>query len=560
MANSRAHLVALHRGSRGQATTLVRRLETIAENDGMDDVHKLHQLEAKHQVLRERYRTIEDLDQQIYALTQAEALEVGMTAVDGVKTVYQDAISLYQHNINLLRRAVEAANPDLRPAAPAQPQHLQVNVPARASNRPKITLPRFDGEILRWQPFWQAFQAEIDSDGALANINKFNYLVGQLEPNVLITVAGLTPSNENYPVLVNLLTERFGSIPKIKAAYMRALYNIPKPEGHLKGLRHFYDSLESYVRGLEALGKAPDTYNDLLVCILLDKLPGEIRKNMARQHDQDEWTLEQLRKALRGEIRVMEAGQSSVHHHQQPSSSNDKNQQQQYRGGKQTANFFSGTTKQIKRFPCVFCGGDHAVTQCPEVTSIEERKKIVANKKLCFNCFSPKHHNKECQSPSTCRVCGSRHHTSLHQGTAKTNAALTVATTVSGVHCQATTLHSTVCDIYPFVFLKTAIFNAKSPNGEERVHSLFDEGAQRTWMTRKLAKRLGLRAKSKELLILSGFANAPTAPSYFDIVEIVIIDIDRQLSTVRAVVIDFLVNPLEDGYRKALQELPYLKI
>ena len=100
-----------------------------------------------------------------------------MTAVDGVNTVYQDAISLYQHNINLLRRAVEAANPDLRPAAPAQPQHLQVNVPARASNRPKITLPRFDGEILRWQPFWQAFQAEIDSDDAFANINKFNYLV-----------------------------------------------------------------------------------------------------------------------------------------------------------------------------------------------------------------------------------------------------------------------------------------------------------------------------------------------------------------------------------------------
>ena len=109
MANNRAHLVALRGGSRGQATTLVRRLETIAENEDMDDVHKLHELETKHQALRERYRTIEDLDQQIYALTQVEALEVEMTAVDVVNTVYQDALSLYQHNINLLRRAVEAA-------------------------------------------------------------------------------------------------------------------------------------------------------------------------------------------------------------------------------------------------------------------------------------------------------------------------------------------------------------------------------------------------------------------------------------------------------------------
>ena len=211
-----------------------------------------------------------------------------MTAVDVVNTVYQNAISLYQHDINVLRRAVEAANPDLRPAEPAQPPHQQINVPARASNRPKITLPRFDGEILRWQPFWKAFQAEIDSDDALANIKKFNYLMVQLESNVLITVAGLTPYNENYPVLVNLLKERFGSTAKITAAYMRALYTLSRPEGNLKSLRLFYDSLTSYVRGLEALGKAPETYGNLLVCILLDKLPGDVRKNVARKHDQDE--------------------------------------------------------------------------------------------------------------------------------------------------------------------------------------------------------------------------------------------------------------------------------
>jgi hypothetical protein len=281
-----------------------------------------------------------------------------------------------------MRRAIEAADPYRRRndgAAPGQ----QVIVPARATSRPKITLPRLNGEILQWRQFWKAFQAEIHSDVTLANINKFNYLVGQLEPNVLGTVAGLTPSNEYYPVLVNLLTERFGSIPKITAAYMRALYTLSKPEGHLKSLHLFYDYFESYVRGLEALGKAPDTYGDLLVCILLDKLPIEIRKNVARQHDQKEWTLEQLRKALRGEIRVMEASQSSFLPHQQQSSSRN---QQQYHGGKQTVNLFSG--QSIKRYPCVFCSGAHAATQCQQVTSIEERKKIIGNKKI-LQLFQP---------------------------------------------------------------------------------------------------------------------------------------------------------------------------
>ncbi len=55
---------------------------------------------------------------------------------------------------------------------------------------------------------------------------------------------------------------------------MRALYNLQKPEANLKGLRGFYDQIESYVRVLESLENPPDTYGDLLVCILLDKLPG----------------------------------------------------------------------------------------------------------------------------------------------------------------------------------------------------------------------------------------------------------------------------------------------
>ncbi|EFX64606.1 hypothetical protein DAPPUDRAFT_118028 [Daphnia pulex] len=181
MAN-RAHLVSLRGGSRGQATTLVRRLEAVFANAELDAIHKLHELVTKHQALYERYQIIEDLDQQIYALTQADALEAYIAAVDEVNIVYQDALSLYQHRINVIRREIEAADPDRRrndAAAPGQqgnvPAH-QVIVPARATSRPKITLPRFNGEILQWRQFWQAFQAEIHSDDTLANINKFNTL------------------------------------------------------------------------------------------------------------------------------------------------------------------------------------------------------------------------------------------------------------------------------------------------------------------------------------------------------------------------------------------------
>ena len=60
MAN-RAHLVSLRGGSRGQATLLIRRLDTIFANGEFDAAHKLHELETKHQALYERYQTIDDL-------------------------------------------------------------------------------------------------------------------------------------------------------------------------------------------------------------------------------------------------------------------------------------------------------------------------------------------------------------------------------------------------------------------------------------------------------------------------------------------------------------------
>lgn len=157
--------------------------------------------------------------------------------------------------------------------------------------------------------------------------------MGQLDQNVLTTVAGLTPCNENYEVLIDLLKERYGLKPKVIAAYLRALYKIQKPEANLKSLLSFYDLVESYVRSLESLGKSPDSYGDLLVCILLDKHPSDVRKSVTRQHNQDEFTLEQFRDALKAELRVMEAGQfSSLPQNQPPRKQNPRQSVTMYNG------------------------------------------------------------------------------------------------------------------------------------------------------------------------------------------------------------------------------------
>ena len=61
----------------------------------------------------------------------------------------------------------------------------------------------------------------------------------------------------------------------------------------------------------------------------------------------------------------------------------------------------------------VLSGFIRRLFDCHRVTSFDERKKILATKKLCFNCTGPKHRAIECNSKISCRHCAKKHHTSI---------------------------------------------------------------------------------------------------------------------------------------------------
>ena len=68
---------------------------------------------------------------------------------------------------------------------------------------------------------------------------------------------------------------------------------------------------------------------------------------------------------------------------------------------------------------------------------------------------------------------------------------------------------------------------------------MFDEGAQRSWITRAMVKRLGLKTKYRERLITSGFAQASSAPELFEVVEFGILVINGTVVVMRTIVIDY---------------------
>ena len=76
---------------------------------------------------------------------------------------------------------------------------------------PKPELKKFGGEILKWQEFWDTFEASIHKNSSLQPIDKLRGQRGQLERDALKTVSGLELTNSNYDATVAILKERYGN-------------------------------------------------------------------------------------------------------------------------------------------------------------------------------------------------------------------------------------------------------------------------------------------------------------------------------------------------------------
>ncbi|CAD6235401.1 GSCOCG00007880001-RA-CDS, partial [Cotesia congregata] len=65
---------------------------------------------------------------------------------------------------------------------------------------------------------------------------------------------------------------------------------------------------------------------------------------------------------------------------------------------------------------CPVCDEKHRLYTCDKFRelTVEERRKVVLNAQLCFNCFGNNHTVKLCRSKGTCRKCLKRHNTLLH--------------------------------------------------------------------------------------------------------------------------------------------------
>ena len=166
-------------------------------------------------------------------------------------------------------------------------------ITGKYSRLPKLEIANFEGDVLQWQGFWDQFSAAIDSNSQLKNIDKFNYLKTYLGKKPLDIISGLTLSSSNYLKALDILRERYGNKQILISSHMDVLVKLPRATSFkdIETLRKIYNSLETSVRNLTELNVDINSYGTLLITLILERIPSELKVIISRRFKDDVWDL-----------------------------------------------------------------------------------------------------------------------------------------------------------------------------------------------------------------------------------------------------------------------------
>ena len=334
---------------------------------------------------------------------------------------------------------------------------------------------------------------------------------------------------------------------------------MPAPSNNLQSLRHFYDKMETYIRGLESVGQYQDTYGSLLVPIVLDKLSGEIRENLAREYGDSNWKLDDLRRAINREINIIEAGVP-------------RNQPDIEAYGS-TASFFAGAKSKPRQsnrsdsvessaqpkppVQCAFCDGLYVAVNCQKYADAESRIAVVKRNKLCFNCLG-RHQVSAYKSKRKCQKCHRKHHTSIYQTPLANQQQNNFTTDAQTLTNGAAILHASTPQSPAGVLLKTAIATMSSSHTHCEAPISFDDGAQRSFITASLASELQLPVDGTETVCLSTFGGNNNVIQHLETASVFVMTDSNQKIPIRVLIAPSIATPIDNRKLQAVRDLPYL--
>ena len=335
-----------------------------------------------------------------------------------------------------------------------------------------LVISQFEGTHLDWFRSWNQCETQIDKSG-LSPISKFSYVKDLLAPKARVLIDDLPFTKEGYERAKVILKSKFGKPSEVAKAHIENVIPLPAINNSNPGYIHyFYEKLVTSVQSLESMGKLQNING--FVRHTLDTL-SRIRSELVRfDDDWQEWTYGKLvealkkwteRKPVQSNKKLSENNPKRVGFDQYP-----RQDKPEYNPKRDRVLHSKESTTIIKG--CVYCEGDHRSAECQNISSTNERKKVLSEKRLCFNCTGKRPRAINCTSKHSCQICSEKHHTSICD---------------SGNQVKLTKSRGYVT--YPLIVIKVEGVISKA---------LIDSGSGSSYVSAVLASKINKKPKKKE--------------------------------------------------------------
>ena len=420
-------------------------------------------------------------------------------------------------------------NPNVARFVPEQfgSQHTGLNALRPAfPPAPRLTLESFNGEVIKYWDFKRRFKRHVEEvypsfEDRMAFLE--SSCVGKAR-EVITGIGCLLNSRTAYVKAWERLDKRFGDVKKLMA-HLRGelLMGSAIKEGDAEGLMKLSDKMYQCEVTFQGLGKMWMLDSQDLMHDLFERLPHRIKiQFVSVSTGEILGSFKDLRTLVEQAAAEAESEYGRLLYKPKPHPSGSRTAVSVGRN-RRICVAQSGVDPAPPLQNCECCEGLHKLWKCStfESKSVEDRRTLVKEKGLCFNCLLPGHRVVQCRLKMTCRKCGRRHNSLLHwesrsheisneQSSTSLRADERENPDASSRVCAATYENDwasakSMGAIFKVVSVK--VWSANSSNCVS-TYAFIDEGSNINMCSSRLADRLGIPISATNVKLLTSNAES----------------------------------------------------
>ena len=253
---------------------------------------------------------------------------------------------------------------------------------------PKIEVPSFDGDIMKWKQFWDQFRVSVHDSSNLNDAERMVYLQQALKDgSARSIIEGLAQSGEQYSEAIECLTSRFDRPRLIHQSHVKMIIEAPSiREGNGKEIRKLHDIIQQHVRALRSIGKEPSP--SFITSIIELKLDTTTMFEWRHTQSQNETPhYQEILQFLDQRAQASEVSTPSRKHNDFQSSRKPFNKPK-------SVHAYAANLDNSYYGHCLLCKPEkHPLYACPKFKSHTHDKKtsVIKANNLCMNCLGKGH-------------------------------------------------------------------------------------------------------------------------------------------------------------------------